>query len=145
MGPAGEHPRKLFETGEDSAIGGKAWSPDGKRILYPQINETGYTLISRDIETGLTNTIFPPSETRGINQFWWLTDGRLIYAKNETQAIGSISNMWAVRLDGHTGEPVEKPERLTNWTGFDIGSINATTDSRRLAFLQWGGFTQLYM
>lgn len=84
----------------------------------------------------IVGAVLPPLETRRINQFWWLTDGRLIYAKNETQGIRDISNFWAARLDGHTGEPLEKPERLTNWSGFGIGSISATKDSRRLAFLQ---------
>src|SRR5271169_1938440 len=34
MGPHGENARKLYETDENSAIGGLQWSPDGQRIIY---------------------------------------------------------------------------------------------------------------
>jgi eukaryotic-like serine/threonine-protein kinase len=145
MGPAGEHPRKIYETDENSAIGGNAWSPDGKRILYPLIDDAGHSFLSRDIEAGSPHAVIPPSQARGIIQIWWLTDGRLIYARDETQAIGNISNLWAVRLDEHTGEPAEKPKRLTNWTGFGVASISATTNSRRLAFIQWAFHETIYV
>ncbi|HEY7306436.1 MAG TPA: protein kinase [Bryobacteraceae bacterium] len=145
MGPAGEHPRKLYETDENSAIGGNTWSPDGKRILYPYIDAAGHSFVSHGIEAGSPHTVIPRSQALGILQIWWLTDGRLIYARNETQAIDNISNLWAVRLDGHTGEALEKPKRLTNWTGFDVVSISATTNSRRLAFLQWAFHETIYV
>ena len=145
IGPSGEHPRKLYETDENSAIGGNAWSPDGRRILYPHIDGAGHSFVSRDIEAASSRTVIPSSQARGIIQILWLTDGRLIYARDEPQAIGNISNLCAVRLDRHTGEPVEKPRRLTNWTGFGVASLSATKDSRRLAFLQWASHATIYV
>lgn len=145
MGPTGEHPRKLFETDENHAIGGNDWSPHGRRILYPDIDAAGHTLVSRDIETGIVNTVLTRSQTQGVNQHWWLADGRLIYARNEDQAIGNISNLWTMRLDERPGEPLEKPHQLTNWTGFEIASITGTKDGKRLAFLQWAFHATVYV
>ncbi|HEU5403366.1 MAG TPA: protein kinase [Terriglobales bacterium] len=145
MGPTGEHARKLFETDDNHGIGGNDWSPHGRRILYPDIDAAGHTLISRDIETGIVNTVLTRSQTQGVNQHWWLADGRLIYAKNEEQAIGNISNLWTMRLDERTGEPLQKPRQLTNWTGFETASITGTKDGKRLAFLQSAFHASVYV
>jgi serine/threonine protein kinase/Tol biopolymer transport system component len=145
MGPAGEHPRKLLETDENHAIGGNAWSPHGERIAYPDIDEEGYALVSRDIKTGMVKTILTHSQTQGINQFWWLADGRLIYSRSEAPAIDKITNLWTMRLDERTGEPLEKPNQLTNWTGFAIVSISGTKNGKRLALLQWVFHASVYL
>jgi len=34
----------------------------------------------------------------------------------------------------HSGEPLEKPKRLTNWSGFCIDSPSVTADGKKLAF-----------
>jgi Tol biopolymer transport system component len=145
MGPAGEHPRKLFETDENHAIGGNNWSPHGKRILYPDIDAAGHNLVSRDIKTGTVNTVLTRSQTRGVNQHCWLADGRLIYSRNEAQAEGNISNLWTMRLDERTGEPLERPTQLTNWTGFDVASISSTKNGKRLALLQRAFHASVYV
>jgi Tol biopolymer transport system component len=44
-----------------------------------------------------------------------------------------------MQLDKHTGAPIEKPRRLTNWSEFCMGSMSVTADGKRLAFLKWAG------
>jgi Tol biopolymer transport system component len=44
-----------------------------------------------------------------------------------------------MRVDVRTGELIEKPKRLTNWTGFCSSNANITADGKRLAFLQSSG------
>ena len=144
MSAAGDQAWKLYEADENSAIGQNSWSPDGERILYPQIDESGVTLISRDLKGGPPLTVRTASEMEGTNSFLWLPDGRLVSAVGEAGAIASTLNLWALRLD-ERGKPIGKPWRLTNSTGFGMGPTSATKDGRRLAFLQWAFHTTVYV
>jgi Tol biopolymer transport system component len=61
MGPNGEQERKLFDTDENSSIGGAQFSPDGQRLVYfksPEMpGKPGDAIKTRDLK-GL--------ETRGV-------------------------------------------------------------------------------
>jgi Tol biopolymer transport system component len=144
MGPDGEQARKLFDTDENSSIGGLPWSPDGQRGLFVRTDASGDTILSRDLHGGMPVTVFTPAETKQIRgDFSWLPDGRLIYQVGDPgsgySSLQDTCNFWAMRLDVHTGKPVEQPRRLTNWTGFCVSSTNATADGKRLAFLNSSG------
>ena len=104
MGPDGEQARKLYDTNEDGTIFGLTWSPDGRRVLYIQIDKSGDTFISRDLKGGGPATAFPSPELKKIRDFSWLPDGRLIYSVDEAQAIGNTCNFWSSRVDARTGE-----------------------------------------
>ena len=104
----------------------------------------------RDIIGGLPTTVLTPYETKQIHgdlsgrQFGtssnWLPDGRLIYQAedphSESTASQDTCNFWTLRLDTHTGKPIERSKRLTNWTGFCFSNANATPDGKRLGFLR---------
>jgi len=146
MRPDGEQARKLYDTGEDSSIGVYYWSPDGQRIIYSKIDGSGNTLLSRDLKGGPVTVLFPPSEMEKMSQdFTWLPDGRLIYSVREPGAIGDTCNYWTMRLDARTGQPVDKPRRLTNWTGFCMGSTSVTSDGKRLVFLEGSNHGTAYV
>jgi len=146
MGPSGEQARKLYATEEDSSLSVFTWSPDGQRLLYRKIDGSGRSLINRDLKGGPLTVLFPPSEmAKIIWDFTWLPDGRLIYPVREPGAIGDTCNYWGMRLDARTGEPIEKPTRLTNWTGFCMNSTSVTSDGKRLAFLGWSNQGTGYM
>jgi dipeptidyl aminopeptidase/acylaminoacyl peptidase len=49
-----------------------------------------------------------------------------------------------MRLDVHTGKVVEKPRRLTNWTGFCIYNANVSADGKRLTFLRGNSHGTVY-
>jgi serine/threonine protein kinase len=144
MGPTGEQARKIYETdGEDSAIGGLIWSPDGQRAIYDRTEglilgpTESDTLLSVDLKGGPPTVVLSPSETKNMRDFAWLPDGRLIYSVDEPLPVGSTCNYKALRLDPGTGRPLEKPKQLTNWTRFCAGFASATADGKRLAFLEW--------
>jgi eukaryotic-like serine/threonine-protein kinase len=40
-----------------------------------------------------------------------------------------------MRLDEHSGKPVEKPIRLTNWSGYCMEDLSVTADGKRVAFV----------
>jgi len=139
MGPSGGEARKLFDTDEESSIGGLRWSGDGKRVLYLKTDRSGDTLQSRDLKGGLPTPILGPGEKQ-VNDFIWLADGRLLYSMAEPGSlVGSACNLWEMRLDGYTGTPIEKPRRLTNWSGFCMSNLSITADGKKLAFLRWVG------
>jgi len=75
-----------------------------------------------------------------VNDYFWLADGRLLYSLAEPDTMmGSACNFWEMRLDLRTGEPLEKPRRLTNWSGFCMSGTSETSDGKKLAFLKWAG------
>ena len=147
VGPDGEHARKLYEADEDSTIFGLTWSPDRQRVIYIRSDKSGDFLLSRDLKGGPPTTLSPfsPSEVSQIRDFSWLPDGRVIYSMDEPGAIGTTCNFWVMRLDLYTGEIVEKPKRVTNWSGFCMAGMTATGDSKRLVFLGWGSRTTSYV
>ena len=151
MGPNGEQARKLFDAGELNCLAALFWRSDGQRVIYVRseapcpLDGSKDTLVSSDLKGGPTATVLPPSEMRRVNDFFWLSDGRLIYALTEPQAIGGMSNYWTVRLDPRTGQPIEKPTRLTNWAGFGLNDTGATANSKQLAFLEYGGRGTVYV
>lgn len=145
MGPSGENAHKLFETDENSAMGGNSWSPDGKKVLYPIISANGVTFVSRDLIGGAPVEVLPPAEMAGVVQFLWLRNGMLIYAKPDAGAINAAANLWQTRMDSHSGVAIEKPKQITNWTGFNLTALSATTDSRQIAFLGWALHPTVYL
>jgi eukaryotic-like serine/threonine-protein kinase len=143
MGPTGEQARKIYEAGgEDSAIRGLIWSPDGQRAIYEKtegliLGPNDNTLLSVDLKGGPPTIVLSPSEAKNMRDYAWLPDGRLIYSVDEPLSVGSTCNYRAMRIDAGTGRPLEKPQQLTNWTRFCAEYASATADGKRLAFLEW--------
>jgi serine/threonine protein kinase/Tol biopolymer transport system component len=144
MGPSGEHARKLFDAPEGGSVSGFSWTADSRRVIYAMSDESGLTLLSRDLEGGPVATLLSPFETRRIDHFSsWLHDGWLLYAAKEPGTplgtnrtpLGSC-NYWKMRLDARTGQLIEKPRRLTNGSGFCMNNSSVTADGKRLAFLR---------
>ncbi|MGA8436835.1 MAG: protein kinase [Candidatus Sulfotelmatobacter sp.] len=144
MDSEGKQARKLFDTDENSSVGGFFWSPDGQRGLSIKTDTSGDTVLSRDLHGGPPVMVLTPTEKKQIHgEFTWLPDGRLIYQVGDPGSEPAFAspqnncNFWTLRLDVHTGKPLGKPKQLTNWTGFcNSNSANATADSKRLAFLR---------
>jgi serine/threonine protein kinase len=146
MGPDGEQARKLYETGENSALGVYTFSPDGQRLLYGRTDEFGTTVISGDLKGSPPTTVFSASETEKLRlDLTWLPDGRLIYPVPEPGTFAATCNYWAIRLDSRTGQVIEKPRQLTNWTGFCMSSTTATADGKQLVFLRWTAHMTSYV
>ncbi len=140
MASSGDQARKLFDANEESSIGGLSWSPDGKRVLYVKTDQSGDTLLNRDLTTGPPTTLFGPGEMKKVRDLIWLADGRVLYSREEPESFfGSACNFWEMRLDARTGDAVEKPRRLTNWSGFCVSGMSETSDGKKLTFLKSSG------
>jgi Tol biopolymer transport system component len=141
MSASGQHAHKVFETAENSSVYGFFWSPGGLRGLYVRTDPSGDTLLSRDRNGGsavavpTADKLNDPGTDALPGDLSWLPDGRVLYpGSEEGSGSGDTCNFWATQLDPNTGEPLGKPERLTNWTGSCYGKANVTADGRRLAF-----------
>ncbi len=146
MGPNGDQVRKLFDSNEDSSIFGLAWSPDGKQVLYGTTDQSGDTLLSRDLNDGPAITIFGTNEMRQLNDLLWLADGQLLFSREEPESsFGGTCNFWEMQLDRRKGNAAREPKRLTNWSGFCMSGMSETADGKRLAFLKWAGKQTAYL
>jgi serine/threonine protein kinase len=145
MGSSGKQARKLYDTDENSMICCLDWSPDGRWALYEKMDEAGPGLFSRDLKGGPPIAILPPLEAKRVFDYLWLPDGRVIYALLEPSYEGGTCNYWQIRIDPRNGAPVEKPRRLTNWAGFCVTDTSVTSDSKRLAFLEYKFHTSVYV
>lgn len=145
MDPNGEHARKLFDTDENSSVGGLGWTPDSQRGLYVRTDAKGDTFWSRDIRGGPPAVFAAASELpRSVHgDVTLLPDGRVIFQVGEPgsgfTSVQDTCNFWTMRVDVHTGKRIEKPKRLTNGAGGCISNANASADGKRLAFLQSPG------
>jgi len=139
MGATGEQAQKLYDSGEHGGICCLIWTQTGDRVIYVRLDESGDTLVSRDLKEGSITTLLPASEMKRMRDPSWLPDGRVIYSIEEADAIGNACNLWTMRLNTRTGELIEKPRQLTHWVGSCMSSISVTADGKRLAFLGWAG------
>ncbi len=139
MGPDGEQARKLYESSEKAAICCLYFFPNGQRVSYISTDESGDSLVARDLDGGPVATLLPPSETKKMGDFSWLPDGQLIYSDAcDTVAMrfDAPCDVWIKRLDTRTGKLIEKPRRLTNWAGVWMSAPSTTADGKRVAFLE---------
>ena len=113
-----------------------SWSPDGQRILFTRIHQTGqdpeFTLEGRDANGGNPVVVLANSDVR---DFCWLPGNRLVYSAQEVSPHRNDTNLWELRLDPKTGAARSKPRKLTDWSGFIFWKLSATSDGKRLAFV----------
>jgi len=148
MGPNGEQPRKIYEGSERNAICCLYFFADGRRVSYISTDESGDTLVARDLKGGPVATLLPPSETKKMGDFSWLPGGQLIYSDpcdSVLMRFDTPCNIWITLLDTRTGKNIDKPRRLTNWAGVWMNGPSATADGKRVAFLESSGHGTAYV
>ncbi len=146
----GEGPRKLKEFDSRWLLGSLAWSPDGQRIAFDRMrmlqpdtsNAWGQPfeilLDTCDLQGRCSTTFSDPRLYMDtfFSNVAWLPDGRLIFSLREPVPDEHSSNLWSLDVDSSTGMARGKPKRLTDWSGFELGSLSASADGKRLALLQ---------
>jgi len=147
MRPNGDRARKIYDTSGDSLIAGMLWIPGGRRIVYGTRDQAGgATVVSRDLEGGPEVTLSSFSDMESVDDFSsWLPDGRFLYSVREPGDVLDKCNFWTMRLNPRTGQLIEKPKRLTDWTGSCMSYVSATADGKRLVFLRGVGHLTSYM
>ena len=147
MGPSGEQARKIYETPPGSPILGMLWTPDGRRIVYGQGDQArGGRVLSRDLEGGPEVTLSALSDLKNVDDFSsWLPDGRFLYSVREPGDVPDKCNFWTMRLNPRTGQFIDKPKRLTDWTGSCMSYVSANAEGKRVVFLKGVGHITSYM
>lgn len=145
MSSTGSSARMLFDTDENSSVGGFAWTHDSQRQMYVRTDANGDTFWSRDIHGGPATPFAVASEfpknTRG--DIAVLPGGQLLFQVAALNAgftpVADSCDFWTMRLDINTGKVIDKPKRLTNGIGGCVSAVDATSDGKRVAFLQSTG------
>jgi eukaryotic-like serine/threonine-protein kinase len=136
MNADGEQARTLVPGAKGDGIYGPTWSPDGQRFAYVKMHQTSkdpvITIEGRDANGGTPVTVLADQDFRN---FCWLPGNRLLYASMEPSPHREDMNLWELRLDPSTGGPRGKPRKLTDWAGFIFAHMSATSDGKRLAFV----------
>ena len=146
MGPNGDQARKLYDTDENSAICCVNWSHDGQRILYLKSDQSGNTLLSRDLKGGRPTEILQPSETKAMHDGFWLPDGRFLYSVEEPGVSPSRAcNFWTLRIDPDTGQRSGDPKQLTSQSSYCLNSMSITADGKHLVFIKWAAHMSSYI
>jgi Tol biopolymer transport system component len=149
MDAKGENARKLFESGDEDTINTASWSKDGQQMNYAWARGAEIALFSRDLEGGPPVLLERPPEIadKRIDYGITLPDGHSIFSVTEEGTIGSteICNFWVVKNDLLTGKVIGQPRRLTNWAGFCMDLTSATTDGKKVAFVQLAGHPTIYV
>jgi eukaryotic-like serine/threonine-protein kinase len=145
MRPDGSQARKLWDADPNTGFTGTEWSPDGQRLSYslahPEPNVVRHSIESRDLKGG-------PAAIEIAASGWdwsWMPDGRMLHVVDGPGPAGENCNFWAIPIDSRTGEPLEKPKRLTNWAGFCMDGPSPTADSKRLVFRRWSWEGTVYV
>jgi eukaryotic-like serine/threonine-protein kinase len=143
----GTDAHKVFDAESDSAFGGADFSPDGRRLAYVKLRRLPdrgeMTFESRPLEGGPATQAIGDLYPRFANDWAWSPDGRIIYSLIDPDE--RACNFWQVKLDTRTGEPVEKPKRLTNWSGFRMDDPSLSADGKRITFLRSSVQSTLYV
>ena len=141
MGPEGEEQDPLINL-KSMAIRELAWSPDGRFLLVggsvrPDLHDT--LLQAVDIASKKTHDVMQDKRNfqhwRGYLPFYWLPAGRLLFGRTEIEPSQKMSNIWQVKLDPDSAQPLGEPTQVTRLTGFNIRNISATIDGSRVSFL----------
>jgi len=149
MGSQGENPQRVLALAEGEWLDSSSsvlWSPDGQRLAYGKVQHTAER-VETSIETcdlkGANRTVVVSEADRNLGDFCWLRDGRIVYARQETQQSDDY-NFWQVGIDSR-GLPVGQPRRITQWVGSGINGLTASTDGKRLALLKRTSQGQVYL
>jgi eukaryotic-like serine/threonine-protein kinase len=126
--PAGHNPQQAStDVSEAVAHVRPRWSPDGKRIVFQNMEKTKFdirvvTLASKEL-VWITNDLFQDLQPV------WSPSGRYIYFTSNRA--GGL-NLWRAAVSPD-GKPAGAPQQLTTGAGQDVESA-ISKDGKRLAF-----------
>jgi Tol biopolymer transport system component len=144
MNSNGEEAHAVYEPPDNNDLERVQFSPTGGRLAYirSHASKAGFERFIDTIDIRgqqQTRVISMPS----LHDYVWLADGNLIYSVQE--AGSETCNLWKISLNTHTGIAVGNPRRLTDWAGFCVDGLSATSDGEGLAFQRWTSHHAVYV
>jgi serine/threonine protein kinase/Tol biopolymer transport system component len=138
MGPNGENPKKVAQTGENEQYCGLAWSPTGKRLAYVReaANLSSAVMETVSLDGGSPRVVFADPQlaidSGDDTPMVWASDGRIIVVMSEaSENFGS--SLWGITTDPGSGEASAKPAKINEWDGIGASSLSLSRDGHRLA------------
>jgi serine/threonine protein kinase len=148
MPPDGSLARKVFDTDENLGIGGLQWSPDGQKVIYAaDLKDGGQTFMGGDLKGGPPTAIRSPFDLKTAAEFLWLSNGQMIYRTWDfpLNFNSPTCNLWQIRMDPRTSQFIGKPQRITNLAAVCGSQLSATSDGKRIAFVEFGQRASVYV
>ncbi|HEV2616272.1 MAG TPA: hypothetical protein VGU63_06635 [Candidatus Acidoferrales bacterium] len=146
MASDGESPRKLLQGLPRDRFLQLQWSPRGDRIAALKSHSEGdvsETVVeTMPLSGGKNATIL---SAPGLNGFCWSSDGHIIYSMNEKSPNDRDANLWELPVDSSGATVSGSPRRITNWAGLSLTDLSVSTDGKRLAFVNAGYRSDLYV
>ena len=150
----GDQAKKLVSSEEDN-FGQLAWSPDGRRFAFSRTKTRYYTSRSGpdtkievfDLGSKQTTVVRSHGERglpRGGAALGWMPDGRLIYPLREPRPNQQDTNLWWVRLDPTTVQPLGPATRLTSGHGIAV-QLSLSNHGKRIALRRHAPQADIYV
>jgi len=130
MGSNGEEPARLVAAPSDQDLSDLNWSPDGRWLAFRRrIRQSGASILEAQVPgAGDSRKIF---ESLDLEGFYWLSSSVLLLNLWEGPD-QPTSNLWQIHVDPKSMRTVDEPRRLTNWSGFAVGGMDASRDGQRI-------------
>jgi Tol biopolymer transport system component len=120
-----------------------AWAPDGRRFAYARTTTRYYTMRSGpDTQVEIMDlrshqiTVVGMEGQRGLPRggaaVGWLPDGRLIFPVREPRPNQQDTNLWWIRIDPQTSQPIGSRTRITIDHGIAV-QLSISADGKRMA------------
>jgi DNA-binding winged helix-turn-helix (wHTH) protein/Tol biopolymer transport system component len=139
MSPEGEEPRKLTTAskGESFAtpvvVEGRLWYARGY-VSPASAENVSYDIESRDLNGGPRTILVSDLDWRYTTLL--LPNGRFIYSRWDRRNLYQNGSLWEIQADLRSGHASGKPRRIAGWPDFEIASLSASADGKRLAFVR---------
>jgi eukaryotic-like serine/threonine-protein kinase len=147
MGSQGDNAQKVLALGENEWLSAVHWSPDGQRLAYVRWERTPeryQTSIETSDLKGASRTVVVPDTDLLLDGFCWLPNGRIVYSRQESPN-SQDDNLWQIGINGQSGTPTDKPQRITQWAGSWLWGLSASADGKRLTFRKVTDRDQVYL
>jgi serine/threonine protein kinase len=149
VGSNGESPRRIRASSQpDPNYFRPVWSSSGKRLFFRRHDDRDKSeaIESCDLAGGKVTTIFSTKQQIRWD-LCWVPDGRILFPMAQ-EPQPSIFNLWEIKVDEATGQPVSQPRRLTGFSGFgfvNTAAFSITADGKQLAVLRTTAQADVYV